>query len=43
MIMVKDNYPVTKHHTLFIPKRHVEDYFGLVQPELNSLNKFITK
>lgn len=42
MMVVKDNYPVTKHHTLFIPKRHVEDYFGLFQPELNSLNKFIT-
>ncbi|MDA0754398.1 MAG: HIT domain-containing protein [Candidatus Marinimicrobia bacterium] len=41
MMVVKDNYPVTKHHTLFIPKRHVEDYFGLFQPELNSLNKFI--
>ena len=27
---------------MFIPKRHVEDYFGLYQPELNSLNKFIT-
>ena len=42
IMVVKDNYPVTKHHTLFIPKRHVEDYFGLFQPELNSLNKFIT-
>lgn len=42
MMVLKDNYPVTKNHTLFIPKRHVEDYFGLYQPELNSLNKFIT-
>ena len=43
MLVVKDNFPVTKHHTLFIPKRHVEDYFGLHQPELNSLNKFLAK
>jgi len=43
MLVVKDNFPVTKHHTLFIPKRHVEDYFGLYQPELNSLNKFLAK
>ncbi len=43
MFVLKDNYPVTKHHTLFIPKRHVEDYFGLYQPELNSLNSLIAK
>ena len=43
MLVVKDNFPVTKHHTLFIPKRHVEDYFGLHQPELNSLNRFLAK
>jgi len=43
MFVVKDNYPSTKHHTLFIPKRHAEDYFKLYQPELNSLNSLIAK
>ena len=43
MMVVKDKYPVTKGHLLFIPKRHVEDYFGLYQPELNSFNKLLVK
>lgn len=43
MIVIKDGFPVTKHHSLIIPKRHVADYFGLHQPELNSLNKMLQK
>ena len=43
MLVIKDKYPVTKHHTLFIPKRHAEDYFELYQPEINSLNSLLTK
>ena len=31
---ISDGFPVTKGHTLIIPKRHVEDYFGLSQDEL---------
>ena len=31
---IRDGFPVTEGHTLVIPKRHVEDYFGLTQPEL---------
>jgi len=31
---IHDGYPVTKLHTLVIPKRHVEEYFGLSQEEL---------
>jgi diadenosine tetraphosphate (Ap4A) HIT family hydrolase len=31
---VHDGFPVTELHTLIIPKRHVEDYFGLTQEEL---------
>ena len=31
---VRDGFPVTELHTLIIPKRHVEDYFGLTQEEL---------
>ena len=31
---IRDGFPVTEGHTLVIPKRHVEDYFGLTQDEL---------
>ena len=38
-----DKYEVTKHHTLIIPKRHVNDYFELYQPEINSIHQLIIK
>lgn len=38
---VRDVHPVTPLHTLVIPKRHVPDYFGLHQPELNSVNRLL--
>jgi len=31
---IYDGYPVTEMHTLVIPKRHIEDYFGLTQDEI---------
>ena len=40
--VVRDSYPVTKHHTLIIPNRHVSDFFDLNDNELNDLNKIIT-
>jgi ATP adenylyltransferase len=40
---VGDRFPVTEGHTLVIPKRHVGDYFGLWQPELNAVNTLLTK
>ena len=40
---IRDEYPVTDLHTLVIPKRHVETYFDLYQPELNSCNRMIQK
>lgn len=36
-IALRDAFPVTKHHTLIIPKRHVADYFDLFQPEHNAM------
>jgi diadenosine tetraphosphate (Ap4A) HIT family hydrolase len=36
-----DGYPVTKYHTLIIPKRHVADYFDLHQPEVNAIQKLL--
>ena len=38
-----DSYPVSKYHCLIIPKRHVKDYFGLYQPEINACNFLILK
>jgi diadenosine tetraphosphate (Ap4A) HIT family hydrolase len=32
-LMFYDSYPVTKYHTLIIPKRHVSDYFELTPEE----------
>ena len=33
----RDGFPVTEHHTLIIPKRHVSDYFDLFLPERNAM------
>ena len=38
-----DSYPVSKHHCLIIPKRHIENYFGLYQAEINACNDLISK
>lgn len=38
---IRDGFPVTEGHTLFITKRHVSDYFGLVQSEVNAINMLI--
>jgi diadenosine tetraphosphate (Ap4A) HIT family hydrolase len=37
-ICFKDAFPVTKGHLLIIPKRHLSDYFDLVQAEINAIN-----
>jgi diadenosine tetraphosphate (Ap4A) HIT family hydrolase len=38
----RDAFPVSPYHTLIIPKRHVLDYFGLKQPEINAINRLLT-
>lgn len=38
---IGDGFPVTPGHTLFIPKRHVPDYFGLTQEERDAINLLI--
>lgn len=40
---IRDGFPVTEHHTLIIPKRHVVDYFDLYQPELNAINQLLNE
>jgi diadenosine tetraphosphate (Ap4A) HIT family hydrolase len=36
-----DSYPVSKHHCLVIPKRHIKDYFDLTNNELIACNDLI--
>ena len=38
---IRDGFEVTPGHTLFIPKRHVADYFGLVPAEVNAINQLM--
>ena len=40
-LAVEDGFPVSKGHTLIIPKRHCETYFDLNKNELSSLSTFI--
>ena len=36
-----DSYPVSEHHCLIIPKRHIKDYFDLSNDELIACNDLI--
>ena len=36
-----DSYPVSEHHCLIIPKRHIKDFFDLSNEELIACNKLI--
>lgn len=38
-----DAYPVTKYHTLIIPKRHISDYFELTKEELEAIEELLKK
>jgi diadenosine tetraphosphate (Ap4A) HIT family hydrolase len=38
---IVDDFPVSQGHTLFIPKRHSEDYFGLVPAEVSAINHLL--
>jgi ATP adenylyltransferase len=39
--VIRDAFPVSEHHSLFIPKRHVLDYFGLSQDEVIAIHNLI--
>ena len=42
LFVVRDNkFPVTKHHTLIAPHRHVSDFFDLNNNELVDLAKVL--
>ena len=36
-----DSYPVTEHHCLIIPKRHIKNYFDLSNEELLACNDLV--
>ena len=36
-----DSYPVSDHHCLIIPKRHIKDYFDITNDELMACNDLI--
>ena len=38
---VEDGFPVTKGHALVIPKRHVDDFFGLTDEESVACNQLL--
>jgi ATP adenylyltransferase len=40
---VSPYFPATPGHTLFIPKRHVRDYFELAPAEVNAINALMSK
>jgi len=40
---IRDGFPVTEGHTLFIPKRHIADYFGLVPAEVSAINLLMSE
>jgi diadenosine tetraphosphate (Ap4A) HIT family hydrolase len=42
-IALRDAFPVTRMHTLIIPKRHVADYFDLYQPEFNAIQSLLAE
>ena len=41
--VVRDSFPVTKHHSLIIPHRHISNFFDLNNDELKDLSKIIKK
>ena len=38
-----DSYPVSKFHSLIVPKRHVQDYFDLSSDEVQACHELILK
>lgn len=38
-----DKFPVTEYHTLFIPRRHVADYFELNEAEVAAIHELLKR
>ena len=41
--VIYDSYPVSKFHSLIIPKRHIKNFFDLNDKELYACNELIKK
>ena len=39
--VIFDKYPVTKFHSLIIPKRHFENYFDIDESEIKAVNDLL--
>ena len=39
--VIADGFPVTKHHSLIIPKRHISSFFDITNDELLELNDLL--
>jgi len=39
----KDTYPVSKFHSLIVPKRHIKSYFEMTKNEILAVNELILK
>jgi len=42
-VMIRDAYPVTKHHLLIVPRRHVADYFALGTAESRACDDLLRR
>jgi len=42
-VVIRDAYPVTKHHLLIVPRRHVADYFALGTAESRSCDDLVRR
>jgi diadenosine tetraphosphate (Ap4A) HIT family hydrolase len=40
-LAIRDRHPVTEYHTLVFPKRHIANFFELLQPELNAVHSLL--
>lgn len=40
-VAIRDIFPVTEHHTLIIPRRHVADYFDLTPEEHEAVHMLL--
>ena len=43
LLVIRDRFPVTFGHTLFIPRRHVKTWFELSDAEKSELNILLSK
>lgn len=40
---IHDKFPVTKYHTLILPKRHISDYFLLSKEEYDAIHELLCR